>query len=51
MLTLMIIFMILAVVFIVVTGFCVILLDPLIALLVIVGIYKLVKKLFFSKKK
>ena len=51
MITLMIIFMILAVIFMIVTGFCAILLDPLIAVLVIVCIYKLVKKLFFSKKK
>lgn len=50
MITLFIILMILAVVFIAVSGVAVVLLDPIIAVLIIIGMVKLVKKLISKKK-
>lgn len=50
MITLFIILMILAVIIMVICGASMVLIDPIIAVLIIFGIYKLVKKLFFHKK-
>lgn len=50
MLTLFIILMILAVFVMALTGVAVILIDPIIAVLVIIGIYKLLRKFIFKKK-
>ena len=50
MLTLFIILMILAVFFMALTGVAVILIDPIIAVLILIGIVKLVKKLMSKKK-
>lgn len=51
MITLFIIMMILAVFFIAFSGVAVILLDPLIAILCIVGVCKICKKIWSGKKK
>lgn len=49
MITLFILLLALGALMIVVTGACVVLLDPIIAILIIAGVYKLVTKLFKKK--
>lgn len=50
MLTLFIILMILAVFFMALTGVAVILIDPIIAVLIVIGVCKLLRKFIFKKK-
>lgn len=50
MVTLFVLLVILGVLLVVLSGACAILLDPLIAILIICGVYKLVKKLTKKKK-
>jgi asparagine N-glycosylation enzyme membrane subunit Stt3 len=51
MVTLFILLLVLGIVMICVTGACVFLLDPIIAVLAIMAVYKLVKRLCSRKKK
>lgn len=49
MITLFILLLILGAILIVVSGACVVLLDPIIAILIVMGIYKLIKTIFKKK--
>lgn len=49
MITLMLLALVMAAVLIVISGVGVILLDPIIAILIVCGIYKLIKKFIFKK--
>lgn len=49
MITLTLLALIMAIVLIVISGIGVILLDPIIAILVVIGAYKLIKKFIFKK--
>lgn len=51
MITIFILLLTLGALMIAVTGACVFLLDPIIAILIIMAVYKLVSKLFGKKKK
>ncbi len=51
MITLVVILLILAVLVAMICGVSMLLLDPIIAILIIIGIYRLIKRFIFKKKK
>ena len=51
MITLAIILVVLALLFMAISGVCAILVDPILAILILYGLYRLVKRFVFNKKK